>query len=208
MRILAPSKEPSIVVVLNGSEQTIARARLGQYLVLEQLRKAGNIAQYLEASLGAVPASGLEALTAYYQLMVLNQVTLAAPAFKSRTDGGKVDRKDDVWEYPERWVFTWIHLIASRYGWERDTILQLELDEAAGYVQEILISKQLEAEWTYGLSPNAYAYDDVDKVSKFRPMARPSWMTPEAPPVQPVPENLQPPGVTLGYSDLMKQYDS
>jgi hypothetical protein len=185
-------------VTLGGHEYLVTRAHLGQYLLLEQIRRsqpltANSVRDYLTTcGLPTDDGSGIELLRAYVALIHLNQIVAEYPAFGERAANGK-ERKDP-WDYSTRWVFTWVHTLAKTYHWSREEILGLDLDEAAGYIQEIVLSNQLDAEWEYQLSPNAYSYDQASKSMKFRPMTRPLWMQPKLPQVKQIPNKLRPQG--------------
>ena len=86
------------------------------------------------------------------------------------------DRKPS-WDYPERTWYLWSHILASSYGWTLDYIESLYFNDALALIQEILVEAQLKKEWDWGLSEIGYQYDEGAKVSRLRPLPRPSWMT-------------------------------
>jgi hypothetical protein len=211
--ILARSKNAVTNIVLGGHEQTIARARLGQYLVLEQLRRqpttADTIRQYIKEC--GVPLTGdelgLELLRAYYHLVSLNKIEAKYPLFEARSQ-----EKKHPWDYDTRWVLSWIHLIAEYYHWSRAEIIELDVDEAAGYIQEIVLTKQFESEWNYSLSPNSYIPDGKGN-KKFEPLKRPTWMQEQQPegtlplgkkPTA-IPKSMKPMGAIIPMGSLSKK---
>jgi len=87
------------------------------------------------------------------------------------------------WHFKGRSRIHLIHLLASTYGWELETIRQMEPEEALAFVQEVLVDAQLNHEWEYGLSEVAYQYNKATKKSHFRPLPRPPWMLSRKPKV-------------------------
>ena len=167
--------------------QRIARARLGQHLRLDKLStsisealNADNAveaarlmsAYFLEVALCVDGANGIERLTAYLDLVELNRLRWLLPF--QEWEGPPASPL--AYDYPNRtWAF-WVHKLASRYGWSRDEIFDLWPEEAAGYLQEILVSEFEEADEARALSDLAYSYDKHTKKATFRPLPRPGWM--------------------------------
>ena len=81
------------------------------------------------------------------------------------------------WDHKERPFIMWIHIIASTYGWSLTEIRSLWPEEAAIYVQEILLDEQLDREWDHMLSPVAHSADKSGK-DVYKRLQRPSWMAP------------------------------
>jgi hypothetical protein len=123
-----------------------------------------------------------ETLSVYSQAVVLNSPTIKFPILAST----KADNKKLPWEYSGRAWYFWLHLLASNYGWSEEVIGDLDIDTAIGLYQEILLSEQLEKEWTYSLSELAYPYNQATKKSNYKPLGRPEWMLPMAPKQLPV----------------------
>jgi len=84
--------------------------------------------------------------------------------------------QNQMLDYEGREWYLWAHMFADAYGWSMEYIGDLELNDAFGMMQEVLIEKQLEKEWSYGLSEVAYPYDQATKKSRFKPLNRPNWM--------------------------------
>jgi hypothetical protein len=190
--------DPIARVILGGHEYQIARAHLGKHLVLEQLRKAKDVVGYLQALELPTTCSGLESLSAYVALCQLNRPKVQYPMFKFAPD----NKRDDPWEYPNRWVLSWINLVASAYHWSRAEIFELDVDEFYGYVQEILVDQQLAREFQYSLSEMAFPYDEAAKARIFKPLKRPVWMQMSSEPKkQRIPKQFLPIGLVVGTSD-------
>lgn len=101
---------------------------------------------------------------------VLLPILSEAPAIKARKD---------AWDYEGRTWFLYSHMVAKAYGWTLEEISQLKVEDALAIIQEILTDEQLDREFAWGMSPNAYSYDDKSKVSKFVELPRPYWMKPK-----------------------------
>ncbi len=93
------------------------------------------------------------------------------PLLESKTKAQKVK-----WDYEERTWYIWSNNLATQYGWTMEYIAEIEIDDAIGLLQEILVSDQLEKEWQWGLSELAYSYNSTTKKSEFRELPRPDWM--------------------------------
>lgn len=182
-----------VTITLAGQVVNVDRARLGLHLrlgrLLDDFEEAPGSPEMAEAIRGyvvqAVGVSAFEALglevsqahpveilRAFALLREANSWQLALAFMK---DAGP-KKEPEPYDYPGRnWAWV-VHKLASRYGWTRDYIFSLYPEEAAVYLQEILVSEQDEKEWQYSLSELAYVYDSVTKRSRFQPLARPSWM--------------------------------
>ncbi|RMD60174.1 hypothetical protein D6833_10255 [Candidatus Parcubacteria bacterium] len=79
-------------------------------------------------------------------------------------------------DYEGRMWYLWSHMLASNYGWSLEYIANLDVDEAIGHIQEILVDDQLEREWQWSISEVAYSYNQATKRSELRPLPRPAWM--------------------------------
>lgn len=182
-----------VTITLAGREISVERARLGLHLRLGRLlddfeeapgspEMAGAIRGYVVQAVGvsAFEALGLEisqahpveVLRAFALLREANSWQLAL-AFMKDTGPKK---EPEPYDYPGRnWAWV-VHKLASRYGWTRDYIFSLYPEEAAVYLQEILVSEHFEAEERYRLSELAYAYDSTTKKSHYVPYQKPGWM--------------------------------
>lgn len=97
------------------------------------------------------------------------------------------DDDDSPWEYPGRNWYFWAHTIAKEYGWSLEYIAELDVNDAIKLLQEILVSTQLEKEWSWGVSDKSSGYDSSTKTSRFIPLRRPNWMQK----ISPVPEVIK-----------------
>lgn len=168
--------------------QWIPRARLGLHLRL------GGLAAHIEAALTAKDSattaalmlsyfhlaglntgdmSDKEKLVAYLRLTELNQLKFMLPFQKWATNSNVTK---PPYDYSGRTWAWWIHKLASRYGWTGEYILNLWPEEAAAYLQEIMIAEFDESDEARALSNLAYHYDKQTQKSTFRPLPRPAWM--------------------------------
>jgi hypothetical protein len=167
--------------------QNIPRARLGLHLRLGQLAEqidknlqAKEVAQaallmlrYFElCKVDVSQASEKDKLIAYLRLQKMNRLKFVFPF--QIWSGEAI--KPPPYDYPGRFVAWWVHKLASRYGWSREQIFALWPEEAAAYLQEIMIAEYDEADERRALSELAYHYDKMTKKSTFRPLPRPEWM--------------------------------
>ena len=181
----------SIRVTIDGREVEIRRARLGHFLDLERHSSA-----FYEAVKKRDSGAAVSALLAYLKEALPEEIDLSSlpwfeitnlflyigslnmlpsniPLLKSLArDSAKVP-----WDHKERPFIMWIHIIASTYGWSLTEIRSLWPEEAAIYVQEILLDEQLDREWDHMLSPVAHSADKSGK-DVYKRLQRPSWMAP------------------------------
>lgn len=108
---------------------------------------------------------------AYSESLKVNYPRIKFPFLSSKEKG-----KDLPWDYPERTWYFWVNLLAGHYGWTQEYIGELDLDDALGLYEEILVNQQMKQEWEWGLSEIAYPYEKATKKQKFRPLSRPDWM--------------------------------
>jgi hypothetical protein len=196
MSVVFKSQDESVIVLIGGHEHLIVRARLGKYLELEQYWLAKNVKAYLHAvGITITPDdSGIELLVAFTKVVLLNRLPVGIPIIdvKSHPTTGA----DIPWHYDGRKPFSYIHLIASTYGWSREEILNLRVEEFFAYAQEILVDAQLADERQHRLSKMSYNYDKTAKTLTLIKLDRPIWMTPNPAPIKmkPVPKQLMPVG--------------
>lgn len=178
--------DPNQGVELFG--QWIPRARLGLHLRLSKIyarvtfddapETATAIKEYLDlCGLDDTDLTGLEQLQAVLILVEINrlQTVFAYQKWKGP------DQKEPPYTYSGRIWALYIHKIASRYGWTRDEIFNLWPEEAAAYIQEIILAEYDEADERRALTEIGYKYDQATKKSRFIPVPRPGWMVDEAP---------------------------
>lgn len=116
----------------------------------------------------------LDAIVAFQQLETLNTIEADLPIIKYK-------EKQDTsppWDYPGRAWYYWANMLAKEYGWSLDTIAALDVHDAFALIQEIYTQRQLDQEWAWGLSDKSVEYNATTKISRFKPLPRPSWMLP------------------------------
>lgn len=194
--MLLYGKDPVCNVVLNGHEFVVARARLGGHvrlrLIAEQEPSAQAVRDYLAICGVVEEASAVEMLSAFLVLQDLNKVGSQIPFV---IDNAVSERKVP-WDYNGRWAVSWIHTLSKTYGWTREEILDLDVDEAMGYVQEIAVDEHVNAEFNHSLSQNAFEYDTLGH-GKYKPLQRPLWMLPKQPKTRML-KSMIPSGAILG----------
>lgn len=185
-------KPRSTEITLTGEPHTVERARLGRFFRLGELyrkyqkalsKRSARSIEYLldylalssDISRGEwEECSPLEFADGFLRLVELNNVRLDLPIFSEEQE-----RKEKVYEYPGRFVATWITRLGRMYGWSPEIILNLFPEEAAAYIQEAEIQDFNEKEFIYRLSEVAYTYDKGTKRSRYVPLKRPGWMLAE-----------------------------
>ncbi len=196
MSVLFNSQDESVTVLVGEHEYFISRARLGMYLELEQHWLSKDVEGYLRV-VGIVVApdnSGIELLVAFTKIVLLNKIPEGIPIIDVRSR--PVKTTDIPWQYEGRKAFSYIHLVASTYGWSREEILNLRIEEFFALAQEILTDAQLNSEELHRLSKMSYKYDKTAKTLTLIKLERPVWMTPNPVPLKmkPVPKQLLPVG--------------
>jgi len=189
-------------IKINNVDVEIKRLKLKEWTRLEPLKKLideatskkdyTGIAQAMQKviEISSVTSSSIEwealpwwdFLTVYNEVIYANMPTLEFPILR----GSNTKEQKLPWEYEGREWYFWLNLFAKNYGWQADTVSELDIDEAIGAYQEIAIDEQMAKEWTWGLSEVAYTYDKSTKKSRFIPLQRPSWMAPIVPKQLPV----------------------
>jgi hypothetical protein len=115
-----------------------------------------------------------ETLQAYGEAIAINSPTKPFPIL---TSAYETKKEKLPWEYAGRIWYFWVNLFGNRYGWTREQIEILDIDDAIGLYQETLIDDQLEKEWEWvGYGEVAFQYDTSTKKSNFKPLERPQWM--------------------------------
>lgn len=189
-------------IKINNVDVEIKRLKLKEWTRLEPLKKLideatskkdyAGIAKAMQKviELASITSSSVEwatlpwwdFLTVYNEVIHANTPTLEFPILR----GSITKDKKMPWEYDGREWYFWLNLFAKHYGWNLETIENLEVDDAIGAYQEISIDDQMDKEWEWGLSEMAYAYDKSTKKSRFVPLQRPVWMAPIVPKELPV----------------------
>ncbi len=190
------SQDESVIVLIGAHEYLISRARLGKYLELEQYYLVKNVRTYLYAAGIKITTndSGIELLLAYTKIVLLNRLPEGIPILDVKS--GPTTGNEVPWQYEGRKAFSYIHLIASTYGWSRKEILNLRVEEFFALAQEILVDVQLKSEEVHRLSKMSYKYDQTAKTLSLVKLERPIWMKPKLAPIimKPVPKQFAPVG--------------
>ena len=167
--------------------QWIPRARLGLHLRLDKIageveeafvnRDSHQIADRMNAylsicDLSVAPLSGFEQLMAYSTLTRLNTLQGAFAFQKQQAP----DSKLPSYHYSGRYIAWWVHQLSWHYGWSRDDIMALWPEEAAAYLQEIMVQELDDFERIRSLSELSYSYDKATQKSRFIPTPKPNWM--------------------------------
>ncbi len=108
----------------------------------------------------------------YVEAIKVNQPRIKFPIFNSKEKG-----KNKPWEYQGRTWYFWLNTLASRYGWSAEQIGELDLDDAIGLYEEIIVDEQMEREWGWNLSERAFVYNKTTKQSNYKSLERPDWMS-------------------------------
>lgn len=178
-------KEQSTTVILGGCEVVISRAHLGLFLVLRQklleFESAPGSPELAKAvqdcfSLLGVDlsqANPVEILRAFYQVGILNRRQMTLPFQKNPN---LEPEPKEAYDYPNRGEAWLISKLALHFGWSREEIFSLRVEEAFCYIQEILIAQHGEREFQYQLSEKSHQYDSTTKTSRYVPYQKPSWM--------------------------------
>lgn len=116
--------------------------------------------------------------------------------------------KEDDWSYDGRTWHLYSHMLAKNYGWDLEYISCLPVIEALSKIQEIMVDEQLEHEFIYGLSENAYSYDKRTNKSTFVPLPRPHWMRKKIQPIKKtlIPASMMPMGMGIEDNVLPDEY--
>lgn len=180
-------------IFLNDNEYSFDRVGLRKWLELEEIRETFieaadigdtdnivlSLCSYISAALGIsvdilqeVP--WYEVANAYAVIFAECMPRYDFAILKPKKNEPKKSKVN--WDYKERTLYLWSHMIASAYGWTLDYISNLYFNDALALLQEIMIDEQLKKEWEWSLSEIAYPYNESAKKSEFKPLPRPSWM--------------------------------
>lgn len=188
-RLLAHLQLSEIEIKIKAASQPV----LISALIIEYLNAAGLTDEQIKK------ASTYELLDAFFLLRQLNAWQWLLPWL---TNSGTDSAKPEFYDYSGRRWAVWVHKLASRYGWSRDEIFNLWPEEAAAYIQEIMLSEYHEREDRRALSQVSYRYDKATKTSSFVPTPVYSWMIDESLPASmKVPVRLLPVGNVIKMED-------
>lgn len=143
--------------------------------------------------------SGVEQLACLTPLLELNRIKILF-AFQMHT-GNKYD--PPPYEYNGRNWAWWVHKLATRYGWTSEYIFNLWPEEAAAYLQEIIISEYDELDERRRLSEVGWTYNKVMKEYRFHPTPRPAWIVEDKKKQQPrrIRKDMLPVGIVVRMND-------
>lgn len=192
--LAAADGRQGVKIVIDGVSVSVARCRLLAHLQLSKIEikiKAATDSVLISAlvieylALAGVTdskikkASTYELLEAFFTLRQLNAWQWLLPWLANSeldTDGAP----PEFYDYSGRRWAVWIHKLASRYGWSRDEIFNLWPEEAAAYIQEVMVSEYYEREDKRALSEISYKYDKATKMSRFIQTPVYGWMIDES----------------------------
>lgn len=151
-------------------------------------------------------ASWIKLVQAFYLTLPMTQCQFQLPIFEPSKD----KTKPEAWDYPDRSWHTYVHMLASEYGWSIEYISQLQVRDALSAIQEILIDKQLQDEFQWAMSERSSYYDKHTKSAKANPLPRPHWMNKHIDPktdarVTQIPVNMLPVGAGFSQDDFIAQ---
>ncbi len=207
------------IISVGGRELVIRRSHLKRWLELDQIFKrilttkgiqlADAIADYVSLATGEGRdfwrgAPWYEVAEAFSQIAQMNLPSLRLPLLQHRVKG-----EEAPWDYSEREWYVWANLLARAYHWTLEYVAELDIDDAAALLQEILVDEQLEREWEWGLSESAYGVNKVTRQTEFHPLPRPVWMRPKAAPPKTVKirKDMMPMGLVIkmdGDQDILQ----
>jgi len=190
--LAAVDTRQGVKVIINDQTVFVPRCRLLAHLQLSEIEirikdtsqpilLSGLIIEYLSAAgiddEQIKNASTYELLEAFFALRQLNAWQWLLPWLANPETGPS---QSEFYDYSGRRWAVWVHRLASRYGWSRDEIFNLWPEEAAAYIQEIMVSEYHEREDRRALSEISYKYDKATKMSRFIPTPVYSWMIDES----------------------------
>lgn len=169
------------------SRRKVKRYALEQWLILSDIHSkiqdaadtknfdgvSDSLIEYVSAAVGYCPQlNWLDFCGLFTEIIKVNNIDDRYPILKPSEK--KQEKKP--WEYFGRSKYFWIHILGKSFGWTKEYILNLDIDDAVALLQEIEISEQLDREFRWDLSEIAYSYDTNTKTSKHNPLPRPDWM--------------------------------
>ncbi len=83
---------------------------------------------------------------------------------------------ESTWGYEGRTWYFWLNLFSYNYGWSIDYIKRLDIDDAIGLLQEILLGEQGDRDFIWSTTEVAYEYNKSTKKSTLKLLDRPEWM--------------------------------
>jgi hypothetical protein len=192
--LAAVDPRQGVRIIIDGQAAFVSRCRLLAHLQLSEIEvKLGKTRNPIEISAYLIEylsvagltdkqikkASVYELLEAFFALRQINAWHWLLP-WLAKNDVEAPPK--EAYDYAGRRWAVWVHKLASRYGWTPETIWSLYPEEAAVYMQEIMISEYYDREDRRALSELSYDYDKATKRLRFKPAPMFSWMVDEEPP--------------------------
>jgi hypothetical protein len=151
-------------------------------------------------------ASWERVVGAFYKTIKLTLCQIELPMLSPT----KEKTKEEPWNYPNHSWNSYVHMLASKYGWTIEYISNLKVEYALSCIQEILIDENLEKEYLWMLSERSSYYDNRSKTMKMNPYPRPNWMHKHIDPTKEsvkvkIPVGMMPAGNGITQSDLIAQ---
>ena len=176
-------------ISINGQEIEVRRARLRLWLALDDLlgkiyetkdieEKIKYILKYLSMMINVIEWESLpwyDVVRCFSSVVTINKIGVDFPILEKK----KKNEKKEAWYYDGRSWYEWANLLAKKYAWTLEYISELDITDAMGLMQEIMLDEQLQKEWEWGLSEKSVSYDARSKVSRFNALLRPGWMLPK-----------------------------
>lgn len=219
----------SLLNVLLWLSKFYGQPRFGQWVKLEEQKN--KILRAVEESSDEFPnhlfdflSTALHFPSQYYRnatwinVVKAFYITISQNTYKTNLalfEITKEKKKNDTmsWDYDERSLHLYSHLLAKEYGWKLEYIYRLKLSKALPLIQEILLDEQLEKEFQWTMSERSSYYDDKAKAAKANPLPRPSWMQKHIDPTKElkivkIPKNMMPAGNGITVNDILKAQTS
>lgn len=166
----------------------IERATLYRWLQLEEIKEriflaaekrdkqelVDNFFDYLSTATNTDEWSDVDWLEIYHTFLDIEKKNKPTKPFPILIQSGKND--EEGWTYRGRLWYYWLNRLASAYGWGIEQIKNLDIDDAIGLLQEVLIDEQREQDFIWRTSEIAYQYNETTKKSTFKPLDKPEWM--------------------------------
>jgi hypothetical protein len=135
---------------------------------LDQLYRYLSIAVDTEKAWSELPWIRIRDL--FLEIEEINAPTKPFPILLSDEDA------ESVWGYEGRTWYFWLNLFSYNYGWDIEYIKRLDIDDAIGLLQEILLAEQKDRDFMWSTSEVAYEYNKATKKSKLKLLDRSEWM--------------------------------
>lgn len=111
-------------------------------------------------------------MKAFLTVVYLTRCQIQLPILMSE----KKKEKEEPWDYDNRDLHLYFHILSKEYGWTMEYISNLKVEDALAKIQEILISEQLEKEFLWMMSDKSSYWDERSKTAKANLLPRPDWM--------------------------------